>query len=530
VALSRRDFLKAGLIGGAAAALPIAEWARVGAGGSSGGFVPSPKAAKFVRELAPINWATPTGMAPWEGDGDLVPHYDIFQRKAQLEILPGLRTEVFTYNGIVPGPAFKLRKDERVAVTQHNLLSERIGDATWATSTHLHGSRVKALYDGHPVFNRCFPQQSFHHFYPNHQEAITMWYHDHNFGDTGEHVWRGMAAFFLVIDEHEQELRDQHALPHDDFDIPLCIMDKAFNADGSIRYPRTTNDDPVRQGAFGDVILINGQPFPKITVEPRKYRFRLLNGSNARFYNLRLSTGDPFSVVQTDGGLIPRRADTEELFIAQAERYSIVIDFAKHAGQRVILQNTIDPDPFGDPVPQGFVNELMAFDVMKPKSARPDCVVPDVLNEWAPWYENVVVDGEHRSFNFGRRNGMWVINGQPYAEDRFDAEPRVNTTEVWDIVNDSGAWLHPVHIHLVEFRMLERNGRPIKNFEQGPKDVIALGPNESVRVAINFDGDEQWFSDRDVREGFNALVYPMHCHNLEHEDHDMMTQFRIRPH
>jgi FtsP/CotA-like multicopper oxidase with cupredoxin domain len=391
----------------------------------------------------------------------------------------------------------------------------------------MHGARVKGRYDGHPIFNRVHPGASFTHYYPNEQEAITMWYHDHNIMDTGLHVWSGMAAFYLLTDDHEQALINDHALPAEPFDVPIVIQDKAFNADGTIRYIRDTNEDPLRQGMFGDIMLVNGQPYPKMTVEPRKYRFRILNGCNARFMNLRLSTGDAFSVVQTDGGFIPRRADTTDLFIAMAERYSVVIDFAKYAGQRVVLQNTVDPDPFGDPVPKGHVNEIMAFDVIKPKSAIPDVTVPDVLNEWKPWLQDIKSVGR-REFRFERGNGQWVINGQPYLETRMDAEPVLNTTEIWTVTNNSGAWLHPIHMHLVEYRMLERNGRPVKNYEQGPKDVIALGPNESVKAALHFDGDDQWFDDADVKADPAALVYPMHCHNLEHEDHDMMAQFRMR--
>jgi FtsP/CotA-like multicopper oxidase with cupredoxin domain len=546
--ISRRDFIRAVIAGGAVVSLPLTEYlriTRVGASGEQGEFRPSPPVDRFVDELRPPTPASayllpPSQWVRWEGTGDMVPTYAITQSLVRLPILPGRPpTPVLAYGGRVPGPLFTLRRttrrddgsiafDGRIAVIQTNHTPPAATAQASRTSTHLHGARVKARYDGHPFFNTAPNGGSFTHFYPNEQEAVTMWYHDHNLMNTGLHVWNGLAALYRLTDDHERELIRRHELPADPYDIGLVLQDKAFNDDASIRYPRDSHDDPTRQGAFGDVILVNGQPFPKLTVEPRSYRFRILNGSNARFYNLRLSTGDGFSVVMTDGGLVPNRVDTDELFIVEAERYSIVIDFSKYTGTRVVLENTVDPDPFGDPVPPGFVNKIMAFDVTAPFNHDiPDARVPAQLNEWAPWYRTIEPVAT-RTWRFERRNGAWVINGKSFDAGRIDAEPVLNTTEIWEYVNDSGGWLHAIHAHLVEWRTLERNGGAIRPWEAGPKDVLSVGAGESVKLAIHFDGDDQWFDDADVRADPHALTYPLHCHNLEHEDHDMMTNFRMR--
>jgi FtsP/CotA-like multicopper oxidase with cupredoxin domain len=547
--VSRRNLLKAGLVGGAAVLAPTVEFARLatraGAGGERGAFRPSPHVDRFVEELRPPTPAS-SFLLPeqqwvrWEGVGDFVPTYSLTQSLVSLPILPGRpRTPVLAYGGSLPGPLFKLRRttrradgsidrDGRIAVIQTNHTPPAATALASKTSTHLHGARVKGRYDGHPFFNTAANGQSFTHFYPNEQAAITMWYHDHNLMNTGLHVWNGLAAYYWVTDDHERALQAAHQLPADPYDIGLIIQDKVFNDDATVRYPLTKDADPVRQGAFGDVILVNGQPFPKLTVEPRKYRFRLLNGSNARFYNLRLSTRDGFSVVMTDGGLTPNRVDIDELHIAEAERYNIIVDFSKLAGKRVVLENTVDPDPFGDPVPPGSVSQIMAFDVTAPLNRDiADVTVPSQLSEWAPWYQDIR-PVRSRTFRFERAGGQWVINGKPFDERRIDAEPVLNTTEIWEFVNNSGGWLHPVHAHLVEWRTLERNGGPIRPWEAGPKDVLSIGTGERVKFAIRFDGDDQWFDDADVRADPAAMTYPLHCHNLEHEDHDMMTQFDVK--
>jgi spore coat protein A, manganese oxidase len=215
-------------------------------------------------------------------------------------------------------------------------------------------------------------------------------------------------------------------------------------------------------------------------------------------------------VIGSDGGFLEHPVQTQSLFLAEAERYDVVVDFAKYPiGTQVVLRNTIAPDPFGDPVPPEKIREVMRFDVVADASS--DFDIPPNLGPGP--IANAADAVLTRDWEFERRHGAWVVNDELFAPDRIDAFPRLGTTEIWRFVNKSGGWLHPIHPHLVEFRMLDRNGRPPKPYETGPKDVVALGPNETIRVAMKF---------VDFRG-----TYVFHCHNIEHEDHDMMTQFQV---
>ena len=148
------------------------------------------------------------------------------------------------------------------------------------------------------------------HNYPNIQRSATLWYHDHAMHDTARNVYMGLAGFYLITDDHEQSL----PLPKGQFDIPLVVQDRLFTPTGSLFLPQHDPTRPERQGVFGDVILVNGAPYPVLPVARRKYRFRVLNGSDARAYQWRLSTGDPFQVIASDGGLLPTPVATPDLF------------------------------------------------------------------------------------------------------------------------------------------------------------------------------------------------------------------------
>jgi FtsP/CotA-like multicopper oxidase with cupredoxin domain len=498
VGFTRRRLLKRGLIGGAAIVLPVAQFARVAVSSPSDPTITSPPVDRFAVPL-PI----PPTIRPSATDATTnTDFYELTERAAEVEILPGLPTTIWGYNGITPGPTFDTELGRISRVTIDNQLPD-------PTSTHLHGGVTPPEFDGHPLL-LVPPGTRFTHIYPGDNSAATLWYHDHAIHQTGRHVYMGLAGFFLIRDAAERALEIPKGPP---FEVPLVIQDRLFNADGSLFYPQEEDGLPVRQGAFGDVILVNGAPFPFLEVEQRKYRFRLLNGSNARFYSLELSSGEPITVIGSDGGFLPTPVQTRSLFMAQAERYDIVIDFAKYpVGTQIVLRNTVAPDPFGDPVDPALIREVMRFDVVA-KGPAPDFTVPTTIATGPLPDPNAAL--LTRRFVFERRHGAWVINGNLFDGNRIDAFPRLGTTEIWELVNKSGGWLHPIHIHLIEFKVLDRNGRPPKNFETGPKDVIALGPNETIRVAMTW-------------AGFSG-TYVFHCHNLEHEDHDMMGQFHTQP-
>jgi FtsP/CotA-like multicopper oxidase with cupredoxin domain len=493
MAMTRRRLLRDGLIGAGAIALPAGQFARVAVSGESDPTILSPPVARFAQPLA-----IPPTIRPVRSEG-ATDFYDVRQFATTAAILPGRQTTVWTYNGSAPGPTFDTVRGRISVVTVRN-------DLGVPTTTHLHGGNTPAEFDGHPL-DLVQPGASFTHVFPGDNSAATLWYHDHAIHETGRNVYRGLAGFWLVRDEVERSLGLPQGPP---FEVPLVFQDRAFRADGSLFYPQRDDGEPVRQGAFGDVILVNGAPFPFLHVARRKYRFRLLNGSNARFYKFELSTRDPMTVIGSDGGFLVQPVQTRNLLMTEAERYDVVIDFAKYpVGTQVVLRNAIGRVPFGDHVHDAKVRDVMRFDVVD--EATSDITVPPLLGSGAvPSAADAVLT---RTWEFDRRHGAWTVNGKLFDPDRIDAFPALGTTEIWRFVNKSGGWLHPVHPHLVEFRMLDRNGRPLRPYELGPKDTVALGPNEVVRVAIRF--------------GAFRGTYAFHCHNIEHEDHDMMTQFRV---
>ncbi|MCW2492577.1 MAG: Bilirubin oxidase [Frankiales bacterium] len=496
----RRDVLKVGLLAAGATTLPIAIGVRDAVAGRS--HVQSPPFTPYSRPLR-----IPPVLNPVRTIGN-VDFYEVVQTTGRQEILPGKIATVWGYNGIYPGPTFAVESGRAIVVTQRNALTASATGMPGGvpTTVHPHGMDVEARSDGHPL-NLVLPGGFLEHHYPNVQPATTLFYHDHAIDHTSRNVYMGLGGFYLISDQHERSL----PLPQGPFDIPLCIQDKVFNADGSLFFP-TDAGLPQRQGVFGDVLLVNGTPQPFLRVQRRKYRFRLLNASDARSYALRLSTGDSFTVIATDGGLMPHPVEVNSLPMAVAERYSIIVDFAKYAvGTSILLQNT-DHGLFGDEVAPAKVSAAMRFDVVA--DAVDTSSVPFDL---APPLEvNPAAATVTRRWVFERENDAWVMNGKPFDGNRVDARPKQGSTEIWEFVNKSGGWRHPVHVHLVQYLILDRNGAPPRPFERGPKDTVALGPDESIRVVMKF-------SSR-----FTG-TYVFHCHNLSHEDNMMMTQFEVVP-
>jgi FtsP/CotA-like multicopper oxidase with cupredoxin domain len=220
------------------------------------------------------------------------------------------------------------------------------------------------------------------------------------------------------------------------------------------------------------------------------------------------------AVIATDGGLMPVPQWVTSFRAASSERYEVIIDFAKYPiGRRVILQNS---SPKNNRNYEN-TNKIMAFDVVSDATDLTNNSVPDVLNPESKIMalqesESVAT----RTFAFKRQHGGWTINGKTWQDvikSNFQyclAKPQRGTVETWEFVNDSGGWFHPVHVHFVDFKILDRNGRPPSPHELGPKDVVYVGEGEKVRVLVKFEGIGR---------------YMIHCHNLVHEDHDMMGQF-----
>ncbi|MFN2494295.1 MAG: multicopper oxidase family protein [Pseudonocardiaceae bacterium] len=284
------------------------------------------------------------------------------------------------------------------------------------------------------------------------------------------------------------------------------ITDRAFEADGSLRYPsldRTLRQRPGvepdwMEGVLGDVILVNGAPWPVADVDAARYRLRLLNASNARRYELALSPGGQLVQVGSDGGLLAAPIRHTTLRIAPAERFDVVVDFAAYpVGSEVTLVNRLGWDATA---------QVMRFRVVRP--ARDDSTIPDFLST----VELLRPGPVHRQWRFTRgrvgNHTGWTINGRPFDPSRVDAQPRLGDVERWRLVSDLH---HPVHVHLDPFQVLSRGGRGPGAFDVGWKDTVDLRPGEVVEIAVRF-------TDHRGR-------FMMHCHNLEHEDMAMMTAF-----
>ena len=506
---TRRDVLKLGGLGAlgvtGAAMLPFG--AELGAKSASalaeGRLQPfrtrftRPKLARPVRSRRDVN-------------GQWVDVYELTMKRGRAQVLPGLTTTVFGYDGQVPGPTVKVRRGRRSVIRFRNhlpALHPTLGHE-FTTSVHLHGSGSLPQFDGYA--SDVTPPGFFKDYeYPNFQPARTLWYHDHGVHHTAQNAYGGLYAQYQMHDAAELDL-----LPQGEFDVPLTVVDAMFGVDGNLAY-----DDNTHSGLWGDVITVNGKAWPVMKVKRRVYRFRVLNASISRSYRFALDTGDPVTVVATDGGLMPRARQVSEWRHGNAERYEVLIDFRKYRpGQRVVLRNLSNPNNHDF----DHTDKVMAFDVTDAPFSRRDGTwnrIPDTLAGSDVMRLTEADATRTRRLSLERKHGGWTINGSTW-EDVIDSEfqsvlanPRLGATEVWEIENRSGGWYHPLHIHLIDFKVLSRNGRAPFDWERGPKDVVYVGENETVRVAMTF--------------GPHRGRYMVHCHNLPHEDHDMMGQFAV---
>ncbi|GGS61864.1 multicopper oxidase [Planobispora rosea] len=511
-AVSRRGFL--GLLGGAGLAV-------TGCGGP-GGLLTAETSGEVLTSALPLPRPFTVPLPVPATARPVRPgHYEVVQRAAKVEIIPGTPTEVWGYDGTFPGPTFDLRRGSRTVVRVRNELPV-------PTSTHLHGGVTPPDSDGYPTDlvvarGRGFrpaPGAHAHHdpapwtlhagardyVYPLEQRAATLWYHDHRMDFTAPQVWRGLAGFLLVRDDEDDAL----PLPKGERDIPLMICDRAFEEDGSFRYPSVDPsllvkpgvEDAYMEGVEGDVILVNGAPWPVLDVDAARYRLRLLNASNARRYRLALTPGGRFVQVGSDQGLLAAPVAHDTITMAPGERFDVVVDFSAHpVGAEVTLVNTLGTGPARD---------VMRFRVAR--RARDDSAVPQRLSRVEPPDRSAAV--ATRVFDFRRTGqgggGSWTINGRPYRPGDSLARPRLGTTELWRFTGD---FHHPVHVHLARFQVLARNGGPPAPADAGWKDTVDVRPYEVVDTLVRF-------------EGYRGR-YMMHCHNLEHEDMAMMADFEV---
>jgi spore coat protein A, manganese oxidase len=422
--------------------------------------------------------------------------------------------------------------------------------------THLHGAKVwedsplnsLTNNDGWPD-TWTVPGQEQIAYYPNKQDARTLFFHDHAMGETGRNVAAGLAGVYLIHDDFERSLN----LPSGEYDIPIVLQGMTLKPDGSRVYT-----DRVDNEYYGNAVLVNGKLMPYLDVEPRKYRFRFVNASNARAYGLSLldaadhtTPGPALVQIGSDAGFLEKSVTTSDftdpntlqLFLASAERADVIVDFSKFAGRNFILLNS---NAITDPDGEIGVPQLMQFRVAAQVKAPDTSSLPADIRRidrldpaTAVKTRRIVLSQEDHpdgSTMFRIDNRSWIYSkkdarGNAYWDYEIQNVVKANTTEIWEIVNASDKLQHPFHVHLVEFQVLDRRPFDPDAFkkdgtisytaeafspdanEMGWKDVVRAKPHQVTRIIMHF--------------GPETGYYVYHCHILEHEDMDMMVPFQV---
>ncbi|MEH2451970.1 multicopper oxidase family protein [Nostoc sp.] len=479
-----------------------------------------------------------------------------------------------------PGSTFVARKDVPIEVLWDNklpktghifpvdksIITKSVENALQKelvpTVTHVHGGHTEWTSDGYSEawFTQDFSQTGTswlkkNYSYANdNRRAATLWYHDHILSNNRLSLYAGLAGFYLLRDNNEINLINRNILPSGNHEKELIIQDRDFTAKGQLYYPPgsnypNTSYPSVVPNFYGDFILVNGMAWPKLAVEPRKYRLRLANGSNSRFYNLNFNDSkEKFYEIGTEQGLLEKPVVLENLVLAPGERADVIVDFTGDSGKEFIIRN------FDDKADSELTGQIMKIVVDQPLSNVPNATVdtnesdglttrllPDkIIPPAQTGLTRQLVLFENKD-EFGRKlleQGTLADGSLRYDEPTTE-KPKLGTTEVWELYNTTQE-PHPIHLHLVSFLILNRqnfagsavpiikdprktklflqnagligNPEPPPLYEKGWKDTVVVNPGEVVRIIATFDkpGNYLW-----------------HCHILEHEDFDMMRRFQV---
>jgi spore coat protein A len=465
-----------------------------------------------------------------ENLGAKIPYYRIAMRAFETKVHRDMKpTRMWGFGGTFPGPTFDLKSGEEVMVEwanelpgqhflpiDHSLHGAEKGKPEVRAVAHLHGAKTRPESDGYPE-DWIAPGKSAVYHYPNQQDAATLWYHDHAMGINRLNIFAGLAGAYILRDKVEEALH----LPRGKYEIPLVICDRMFDKDGQLYYPISDKaESPWIPEFFGNANLVNGALFPFLEVEARKYRFRVLNASNGRFFRLSLSNKQAFHQIGTDQGLLAAPVAVQKILVAPGERLDLIIDFKEAAGSKITLND-------------GFVS-LMQFRVSS-GGVKDDSILPVSLRTIERLKESAAVKTRMLSLDEiddAIQNPVKMqLNGSTW-HDPVTENPALNSTEIWSFVNPTDD-SHPIHLHLVKFQILDRQkfetfgyltkqklrflGPPVPPdpVEAGWKDTVRADPGMVTRIIAKFEG--------------YAGRYVWHCHILEHEDNEMMRPYDVLP-
>ena len=524
-------------------------------------------AACAPKNAAPASTAMPgmaMGAAPTAApSANFAPDLEIALKATSgaAQILPGKLTNVWRYAANVvkgdpgavvtlpetyTGPIIRAKKGQKVRVTFANDLP-----AGQPSIVHWHGLIVPQAADGHPMYQIDAGKTYVYEFEVGNR-AGTYWFHPHTHGKTGLQVNKGLAGLFIVSDPEQDAL----ALPSGEFDLPLVIQDRTFDADNQFVYDvqnmsgmnhdmGSMNMNAMMQGMMGflgDRILVNGKPDFALSASTRAYRLRLLNGSNSRIYKLAWSDGSPITVLGVDGGLLDKPISKKYVMLAPAQRAEIWLDLSgRKVGDEITLESlAFETGETGGMMMGGgsapaLGQPMRILKVKVDKQSAETLKLPDKLTALTPLQTSEAGNAAApRQFKLTLNGMTWLINNRQFEMDKAAADEVVNlgATEIWEFSNeknpgammDANGMAHPIHMHGVQFNVLSREVlpdlKPIRDtvmdgiVDEGWRDTVLVMPGEKVRVIVRF-----------TMPG--RFLY--HCHNLEHEDQGMMRNFDVKP-
>ena len=496
------------------------------------------------RVKAPMALMPAPGQFPVVGEAGRGPHqrftefqprvlYEVKVHSASHRFHTQLPVEqIWGYDGLLPGPTFVGHVNTPILVRFRNQLPlDHVGFGSPEIAVHLHSGHVGPASDGFagdyfssrkagPTLRN--PGAFYDYHYPNFPHAgdmreitNTFWYHDHRDEFTAANVYKGLAGFYLLFDpldtgDETTGLRLPSGVGR--YDIPMLLQDKRFDSGGNLFFDQFNNE-----GFLGNHFLINGKVQPYFRVEARKYRFRLLNGSMARYFEMYLTderdSNHDFVFIASDGNLLGRPLTLKKILLGMGERADIIVDFSRYApGTVLYLVNRIAQDDPRKPREERLYPGIRMLRIEVGERTPDSSVIPATLRPQGPRAN--LVGARRRTWKFERTNGQWAINGKLFDPDRVDAVIKQGVSEIWEL-EAGGGWAHPVHIHLEDFWVLSINGKAPPPEWAGRKDTLSLLPGWKAEVLVRF---------RDF-----TGKYMMHCHQHAHEDHAMMIRFDVVP-